>query len=232
MKPIETIYNGYRFRSRLEARWAVFFDAMGIKYEYEPEGFVLSNGIKYLPDFFLPTLNVYLEVKHTGDVFIRRKGDFVEMKDKFVDKYGRFINDCTGQNYGVWFVFGDPCNALKSESNWLFCHHRCKAKDFAGKDTTCLCNGEEVKTTDCDGDFGVGSVSVLALADDMILTNSYSSMTSDDVPMISVENLESKDGVINEDFLEALNIVFDFGKMSDGMKHSRQARFEHGEELE
>ncbi len=35
MKPIETIYNGFRFRSRLEARWAVFFDAVEIKYEYE-----------------------------------------------------------------------------------------------------------------------------------------------------------------------------------------------------
>jgi hypothetical protein len=33
IKTIETIYNGYRFRSRLEARWAVFFDAMGIKYD-------------------------------------------------------------------------------------------------------------------------------------------------------------------------------------------------------
>ena len=32
MKAIETEYNGYRFRSRLEARWAVFFDALGIEY--------------------------------------------------------------------------------------------------------------------------------------------------------------------------------------------------------
>ena len=35
IKAIETIYNGYRFRSRLEARWAVFFDEMGIKYEWQ-----------------------------------------------------------------------------------------------------------------------------------------------------------------------------------------------------
>lgn len=41
---IQTEYNGYLFRSRLEARWAVFFDAMGIEYEYEPEGIVLSDG--------------------------------------------------------------------------------------------------------------------------------------------------------------------------------------------
>lgn len=63
IKPIETVYNGYRFRSRLEARWAVFFDAAGISYEYEPEGFKLKNGRKYLPDFFLPDFGIYVEIK-------------------------------------------------------------------------------------------------------------------------------------------------------------------------
>ncbi|MDN7495021.1 hypothetical protein QZM89_07470 [Burkholderia gladioli] len=53
MKAIETQYKGYRFRSRLEARWAVFFDALGIRWEYEPEGFELGFGERYLPDFFL-----------------------------------------------------------------------------------------------------------------------------------------------------------------------------------
>ena len=51
IKPVETIYNGYRFRSRLEARWAVFFDSLGVDYEYEPEGYELGNGERYLPDF-------------------------------------------------------------------------------------------------------------------------------------------------------------------------------------
>lgn len=51
IKAIETVYNGYRFRSRLEARWAVFFDALGVDYEYEPEGFDLGDGTRYLPDF-------------------------------------------------------------------------------------------------------------------------------------------------------------------------------------
>lgn len=51
IKAIETYYKGYRFRSRLEARWAVFFDAAGIEYEYEPEGFRLEDGSCYLPDF-------------------------------------------------------------------------------------------------------------------------------------------------------------------------------------
>jgi hypothetical protein len=63
IKAIETIYNGYRFRSRLEARWAVFFDKLGLKYEYELEGYELDNGKKYLPDFYLPDLRLHVEVK-------------------------------------------------------------------------------------------------------------------------------------------------------------------------
>lgn len=62
IKAIDTEYNGILFRSRLEARWAVFFNEAGIKYEYEPEGFE-HDGIKYLPDFYLPDIDVYAEVK-------------------------------------------------------------------------------------------------------------------------------------------------------------------------
>ena len=62
IKAIQTEYNGYKFRSRLEARWAVFFDVAGIKYEYEPEG-LEYNGVKWLPDFYLPESKTYVEVK-------------------------------------------------------------------------------------------------------------------------------------------------------------------------
>ncbi len=65
--PIQTSYKGYRFRSRLEARWAVFFDAKGIEYEYEPNAYQTSLG-GYLPDFYLPNFNdgVFVEVKPRG----------------------------------------------------------------------------------------------------------------------------------------------------------------------
>ena len=55
IQAIETSYKGYRFRSRAEARWAIFWDEMGYKWEYEPEGFVLPDGTHYLPDFRLWT---------------------------------------------------------------------------------------------------------------------------------------------------------------------------------
>ena len=67
IKAIETYYKGYRFRSRLEARWAVFFDAAGIKYEYEPEGFETNEGTKYLPDIYLPEYDAYVEIKPPRD---------------------------------------------------------------------------------------------------------------------------------------------------------------------
>lgn len=63
MKAIETQYKGYRFRSRLEARWAVYFDALGIEWEYEKEGFVLDDDSWYLPDFWLPQVGMWAEVK-------------------------------------------------------------------------------------------------------------------------------------------------------------------------
>jgi len=59
---IETRYAGCRFRSRLEARWARFFDAAEIEWKYEPEGFEL-DGVRYLPDFYLPSSETWVEVK-------------------------------------------------------------------------------------------------------------------------------------------------------------------------
>ena len=51
IKPIETLYRGHYFRSKAEARFAVFLDCLGVKWDYEPQGFALGNGLKYLPDF-------------------------------------------------------------------------------------------------------------------------------------------------------------------------------------
>lgn len=62
IKSIETQYKGCCFRSRLEARWAVFFDVLNISWEYEKEGFEFA-GVRYLPDFWLSTVNMWAEVK-------------------------------------------------------------------------------------------------------------------------------------------------------------------------
>lgn len=65
MTPLETRYDGYRFRSRLEARWAVFFNTLSVQYEYEKEGFDIGPAGCYLPDFWLPVQQCWVEIKHT-----------------------------------------------------------------------------------------------------------------------------------------------------------------------
>jgi len=63
IKAIETEYKGYRFRSRIEARWAKYFDVLGIAWEYEREGYDLGEAGWYLPDFWLPQVHMWAEVK-------------------------------------------------------------------------------------------------------------------------------------------------------------------------
>lgn len=83
IKPIETYYKGYRFRSRAEARWAVFFDACNVEWEYEPEGYDLGNGLYYLPDFLVHNvvINPYSKPKKKTDLYVEVKGCLTE-KDK------------------------------------------------------------------------------------------------------------------------------------------------------
>lgn len=97
MQAIETLYNGHRFRSRLEAKWAVFFTRLGLKFEYEKEGFeipALSDSFgqtipahRYLPDFWLPELHTWIEVKpdpFNSDYAIRMAAVFRYLGGGFV----------------------------------------------------------------------------------------------------------------------------------------------------
>lgn len=95
IRPIQTEYKECLFRSRLEARWAFFFDLMGIKWEYEPEGIILDNGTYYLPDFFLPDFHCFFEVKRAG-IKGTNEGDTAEAK----------ILD--GDDWAGMICFGDP----------------------------------------------------------------------------------------------------------------------------
>lgn len=61
-RAIETRYRGYRMRSRLEARWATFYDALGLGWVYEPEGYILEDGAWYLPDFKIEGIG-WIEIK-------------------------------------------------------------------------------------------------------------------------------------------------------------------------
>jgi hypothetical protein len=91
IKAIETTYKGYRFRSRLEARWAVFFDTMGIEWKYEDQGYekeIFSNGktetLRYPPDFFLPNrygTGVFVEVKGDKQALVKEQRKYTDLLD-------------------------------------------------------------------------------------------------------------------------------------------------------
>jgi hypothetical protein len=62
---IPTRYKGCLFRSRNEARWAVFFETLRMRWTHEPEGFRLPN-YRYLPDFYIDEWRSWVEIK-SGD---------------------------------------------------------------------------------------------------------------------------------------------------------------------
>lgn len=112
VKAIETIYKGYRFRSRLEARWAVFLDDLGVEWQYEVEGFELPDGSKYLPDFHINEQGLYTPGKHTYGPWLEVKGECPTKRE--VEKMELL---CTSLcSYGL-LVWGMP-----GEENWLHFH--------------------------------------------------------------------------------------------------------------
>ena len=100
MKAIETRYAGHRFRSRLEARWAVVLDRLGIKWLYEHEGFETEHGL-YLPDFWLPDYNTFLEVKAGQPTSLEtsKLQSLIEAKQAF-GAFGLPLNEEIKQSFG------------------------------------------------------------------------------------------------------------------------------------
>lgn len=130
-RAIETTYRGFLFRSRLEARWAIFLDRMRIDWAYEPEGYELPTG-RYLPDFHLPKDNVFLEVKpgpkppmretwfevseYTG-LPIRREKQLPLTREQMLIKELSDAFECGGM-----VVYGEPMITFLTHS-WVFEHN-------------------------------------------------------------------------------------------------------------
>lgn len=95
IKAIPTEYKGVTYRSKIEARWAVFFDLAGIRVQYEDEAYELPSG-RYLPDFYIPQLGVFFEVKPDN------WEDFTEQGE---------LHEATGRP--VIVALGPPANNLE-----------------------------------------------------------------------------------------------------------------------
>jgi len=92
MKAKQIIYQGIHFRSKLEARYYIFFKSFGFDVEYEPE---VENVYGYQPDFIIYSEReeddylgkaqpIYVEIKPIRDVSkIFDDKDYDEFLEKF-----------------------------------------------------------------------------------------------------------------------------------------------------
>lgn len=127
LKPIQTRYRGHHFRSRLEARWAVFFDALMIPWEYEPEGFDL-DGEFYLPDFRLTLLTgrvVWCEVKPRHESTSLKLDRLIAAHD--VPGGCRLLSGDPWDHFGDKHICPRCCEILTAEA----AHHGGWSSEFA-----------------------------------------------------------------------------------------------------
>lgn len=111
IKAITTEWNGYRFRSRLEARWSVFFDYAGFNYEYEPEGFELGDCF-YLPDFWIDSLNLWVEIKREEPCHSERSKAF---------KLAKLLKDNVAIIWGQpWQLSAEEWETRKYPDKWKY----------------------------------------------------------------------------------------------------------------
>lgn len=145
MKAKKTFYKNFYFRSKLEAKWAVFFNLCGIEWDYEPEAFTDKSGVQYTPDFYLPNVTlrgqskgVYLEIKpydyETNERYQRIIYEAMDGKSLIllcgdpvraiidIDKYDPIITNKNEQISPFWdnemvFMLCSDCGKSKFEFN-------------------------------------------------------------------------------------------------------------------
>lgn len=212
IKAIETEYNGYRFRSRLEARWALFFDALGIRYEYEPEGYSLSDGSMYLPDFYLPDIKYYVEVKGMSNHLL----DDISKLQRFVldSKSAVVILSNVPYDPDAKGLFWFPIQYYCARSGGLVCG--CRAF-FYKSDKPGL-----------QDDFSVGCQSYVSLSEklpDFLSSEEQAKIMFRKIQAISGAKLDDNvDNFPIKDLMEHELLPVEIA-----LKTARQARFEHGE---
>lgn len=102
IQPLPTPYGGFVFRSRTEARWAVFLDELGVKWDYEREAYDCS-GQNYLPDFWLPHLSAWLEIKGVEPTF---------------DECEKARRLAAGTSGRVYIAVGEPRPPVSPNGEW------------------------------------------------------------------------------------------------------------------
>ena len=130
IRAIPTFYKGISFRSRLEARWAIIFDQLGIDWRYETEGYDIQIeqgfSIRYLPDFVL-----------MGGSIRCPKQLFVEVKGNMQSDDALKI-EAFSQHYPIYIVGNIPqelmdiCNGIDNEFRLPYYNFQTVDGDYFG----------------------------------------------------------------------------------------------------
>jgi len=202
-QPIETVYNGYRFRSRNEARWAVFFDTVALPYEYETEGFVLNDHTRYLPDFWLPSLKLWVEIKPDEDNLVSIISNPGILDTSVLDKlrssktFNLMRQFRRSQEWPIACILGQPGG------------HRIF---FFGWDLSDSSGGE----FECDN-------ATWCVANGQVTLDVHIKSSGREI------YADSLYGQCLEHFTYARDYGYNLRPVKDALKKARQARFEHGE---
>lgn len=120
---IKNKYKGVEMRSKLESKVAMFLDALGILWIYEPKTFRLSNHFSYKPDFYLPKLKIWIEVKgliedhnrKISKIFVRdNKQALVLISSNSMLWYGLWKEDDNNEVFEDLDVLIGKCSKCKS----------------------------------------------------------------------------------------------------------------------
>jgi hypothetical protein len=111
-KAISTRYHGYNFRSRLEARWAVVFETLGLDWRYEVEGWRSPSGDMWLPDFLLEIQGkkVWVEIKPPG-----HDGDKPRWKRNLMIR--RMVKGMS-EDEQIWAIAADIPDPIRLREGW------------------------------------------------------------------------------------------------------------------
>ncbi|MFE6127499.1 hypothetical protein ACFQ6Q_04365 [Streptomyces sp. NPDC056437] len=126
---LPTVYRSTAFRSALEASWAATLDSLGIVWEYEPETVTLPSGVRYLPDFRLPEIGAWLEVKGDG---VPRVEKAIEFGKSLACDCPRFGCTCRWAG-GELVLIGHPPQPFRPDYSDEYDHRPYWAKQIAGR---------------------------------------------------------------------------------------------------
>jgi hypothetical protein len=127
-RPQRINYNGRLYRSKLEAHWAAFFDALKLKFYYEIE----STG-NYIPDFYIPEM---------------AGGGFFEVKP-----LNGISHETIEKTYELQAATGKPVTILNGPPDFRFypsfrAHRICKTCNYISLEIEpCLICGSEMQSS-------------------------------------------------------------------------------------